>query len=212
MKNLSIQTMAIKTMTIKIVSKKIFLASVLSAFTLPALADNFYVFGDLGQGKMEVDADSNSTISKTGTAFSFGAGFGINQFVAVEIAYRDLGDITDRGIEFDEVDYYKYVDTYQTTALQASVVGKLPISDVVNLYGRLGLATIDSDYESKAFYDDGFNPTPYSDTKSKTKALFGLGASFDISPQLALRAEYNQYAKWDDLKLSALTLGAAYSF
>lgn len=198
----------------KIISmqKSILLACALNAITLPALADSVYVFGDLGQGKMEVDSGNNSTVSKTGTAFSFGAGYGINQFVAIEIAYRDLGDVTDRGTDFDDVDYYNYVDTYQTTALQASVVGKLPISEVFHVYGRVGLANIDSDYESKAFYADGFNPKPYSDTKSKTRALFGLGASFDISSQLAIRTEYNQYAKWDDLKLSSLTVGAVYTF
>jgi OmpA-OmpF porin, OOP family len=192
--------------------KKFLLACVLGAFTLPAMADNFYIFGDIGQGKMAVDAGNDSTIEKTSTTYSIGAGYDVNQFLAVEVAYRDLGDIEDRGIEFDGVDDYEYVDKYQTTILQASVVGKLPISEEFNVYGRVGLASIDADDESRRLYEDGNNPKPETSTASKTRALFGVGASFDISSQLAVRAEYNQYAKWNDLKLSALTVGAVYKF
>jgi OmpA-OmpF porin, OOP family len=192
--------------------KQFLLACVLGAFTLPAMADNFYIFGDVGQGKMEVDAGNDSTINKTSTTYSIGAGYDVNQFLAVEVAYRDLGDIEDRGIEFDGVDDYEYVDKYQTTMLQASVVGKLPISEEFNVYGRVGLASIDADDESRRLYEDGNNPKPETSAASKTRALFGVGASFDISSQLAVRAEYNQYAKWNDLKLSALTVGAVYKF
>lgn len=177
------------------------------------MADNFYIFGDVGQGKMEVDDEDDSKLSKTTTSYSIGAGYDVNKFLAIEVAYRDLGDVTDRGIEFDSVnDVYRFVDKYTTTALQASVVGKLPISDEFNVYGRVGLASIDMDYKSTLSYEDGNNPDPETDSVSKTRALFGIGASFDITSQLAVRAEYNQYAKWGDLKLSAVTLGAVYKF
>lgn len=193
--------------------KQFLLACVLGVLTLPAMADNFYIFGDVGQGKMEVDSDDDSKLSKTATSYSIGAGYDFNKFLAVEVAYRDLGDVTDRGLEFDSAnDAYRFVDKYTTTALQASVVGKLPISDEFNVYGRVGLASIDMDYKSTLSYEDGNNPAPERDSASKTRALFGLGASFDITSQLAVRAEYNQYAKWDDLKLSAVTVGAVYKF
>jgi OmpA-OmpF porin, OOP family len=192
--------------------KQFLLACVLGAFALPVMADNFYVFGDVGQGKMEVDDGNDSTISKTSTSYSIGAGYDVNKFLAVEVAYRDLGDVKDRGIGFDGVDEYDYVDKYQTTMLQASVVGKLPISEVFNVYGRVGLASIDTDDESRRYYEDGNNPKPVTGSASKTRALFGVGASFDVTSQFAVRAEYNQYAKWDDLKLSALTVGAVYKF
>jgi len=192
--------------------KQLLLACALSAFTLPAMAEGFYVFGDVGQGKMELDSSNDSKLSKTDTSFSVGAGYDYNKFLAIELAYRDLGEVADRGSDFNGVDNYNFVDKIGITALQASVVGKLPISDVFNVYGRLGLASLDADYESREYYADGNNPSPYSDSTSKTKAVFGLGASFDVTSQLALRAEYSQYAKWDDLKLSSLTVGAVYKF
>jgi OOP family OmpA-OmpF porin len=190
--------------------KQFLLACVLSAFTLPAMADNFYIFGDVGQGKFELDSSNDSKLSKTDTTFSIGAGYDFNKFLGVEVAYRDLGEAVDRGSDFDGVDDYDYVDKIGVTALQASVVGKLPISEVFNVYGRVGLASLDAEYSSVETYDDGIDED--SGSESKTRALFGIGASFDVTSQLAVRAEYNQYAKWDDLKLSALTVGAVYKF
>jgi OOP family OmpA-OmpF porin len=125
--------------------KQILLACVLGAFTLPAMADNFYIFGDVGQSKFELDGSNDSKLSKTDTAFSIGAGYDFNKFLAVELAYRDLGEVADRGSDFNGVDTYNFVDKIGITALQASVVGKLPVSDVFNLYGRLGLASLDSE-------------------------------------------------------------------
>lgn len=192
------------------IKNKVLLACLLSAFTLPAMADNFYIFGDVGQGKFSVDGGSDATYSKTDTSFSVGAGYDINKFLAVEVAYRDLGGLTDKGSDFNDDGDFEYSDKLNVTALQVSVIGKLPVSDVVNLYGRVGFADVDADY--KTFEATSTGVRRDSGTDSKTRALLGVGASFDVSSQLALRAEYNQYAKWDDLKLSALTIGAVYKF
>lgn len=192
--------------------KQFLLACVLGAFTLPALADNFYVFGDLGQGKMEIDAGNDFTLSKNSTTYSIGAGYNVNQFFAIELAYRDLGNIKDRNNYFDGVDNYTQTDKLSATALQASLVGSLPISDEFSVFGRVGVATIDADFKSSYAYADGNNPDPETSSESKTRGLIGVGASYKIAPQVTLRAEYNQYAKWDDTKLSGLTVGATYHF
>lgn len=188
--------------------KQLFLACVLGAVTLPALADNFYVLGDVGQGKMEVDAGGDYTFSKTSTTYSFGAGYDINKFFAVELAYRDLGSVTDRG-SFPDGGVYR--DKQSATAFQASVVGSLPISDEFSLFGRVGVGKIDADSD---YTETGGGLDSYSEShsESKTKGLLGVGASYKITPEIALRAEYNQYAKWDDTKLSAFTVGATYHF
>lgn len=186
--------------------KQILVAAVLAALTLPAMASGVYLVGDIGQGKIEADAGNDFTLSKTDTTYSIGAGFDINQFAAIEIAYRDLGSISDSYTYSIGVNDYNFSSETSATAFQASVVGKLPISDVFSVFGRLGVAKIevDSDYN-----DDGDR---WSNSESKTKGLFGVGVSYNITPEFAVRAEYSQYAKWDDTKLSALTVGATYSF
>jgi len=188
--------------------KQLLLACVLGAATLPAMADNFYVLGDVGQGKMEVDVGDNYTFDKTSTTYSVGVGYNFNQFFAVELAYRDLGDVTDRG-NFSDGGVYR--DKRSADAFQASVVGSLPISDDFSLFGRVGVAKIDVDYDYTET-GGGLDPLSASGSHTKTKALVGVGASYKIAPQLTLRAEYNQFAKWDDTKLSGMTIGATYSF
>lgn len=192
--------------------KQIILASILGALALPVMADNFYVFGDVGQGKTEIDGSDDYTFSKTATSYSLGAGYNINKFFGVELGYRDFGETKDHFDGVNGTDHYDSVDKYDVTAWQASVIGKLPISNEFNLYGRVGLANIKVDYEAADYYPDGNNPIPYTNSETKTKALIGVGASYDITPQFAVRAEYNQYAKWNDTKLSALTVGATYAF
>jgi len=188
--------------------KQLLLASVLGVFTLPAMADNFYLLGDVGQGKMEVDVGDNYTFNKTSTTYSLGVGYNINQFFAVELAYRDLGSVTDRGT-FSDGGVYR--DKQDASAFQASVVGSLPISDEFSLFARAGVGKIDVDYDSEES-GGSFESWTASGTRSKTRGLLGVGASYKISPQIALRAEYNQFAKWDQTKLSAFTVGATYNF
>jgi OOP family OmpA-OmpF porin len=187
--------------------KQILIAAVLGALALPAMADGFYLAGDVGQGKIEADAGNGFTVSKTDTSYSIGAGYDFNKFVGVEVAYRDLGTIRDRGTDSDEAGSFGWTDKVNATAFQASVIGKLPVSDIVNIYGRVGVAKLD--VEETIRIDN--NPSRSYDD-STTKGLVGVGVSFDVTPEFAIRAEYNQYAKWDNTKLSALTVGATYHF
>lgn len=191
--------------------KQLLLASIIGAFALPAMADNnLYILGDVGRGKMEIDGSNNSTYSKTATSYSLGLGYDFNKFFALEVAYRDLGTVSDRGSYTDANVLYNYRDEASASAIQASIVGKLPISDEFSVFGRLGVGKVDIDYDSVE--TSGNTSWSDSDSVSKSKALFGVGASYNITPEVALRAEYNQYAKWGDTKLSAVTIGATYHF
>lgn len=190
--------------------KQILLVSVLSALALPVMADGFYLFGDVGQGKLESDLGDDTVYKKNSTAYALGAGYEANKFVAVEVAYRDLGSISETYSETFGGTTYTGSDKLDYTVFQASVIGKLPVSDVVNVYGRLGVGRISFDWTET--YSGGSYHDSDSSTETKTKALLGLGASYNITPDIALRAEYSQFAKWDDIKLSSLTVGVTYSF
>ncbi len=190
--------------------KQLLMACLLGSFTLPAMASNFYLLGDVGDSKIEVDVGDDYSYSKNTTTYSLGAGFEFNKFFALELAYRDLGNVTDRGNYLEEGVQYNYRDKTSASALQASIVGSLPISEEFSLFGRVGVAEIDIDYDSVE--TSGSSTWSDSDSDSESKALFGIGASYKITPQIALRAEYSQFAKWDETKLSTLTVGATYRF
>jgi OOP family OmpA-OmpF porin len=186
--------------------KQILLAGMLSALTFPAVANGFYILGDIGQSNLEYPAYDDLPLDESDTSFSIGVGVDLNQFVAIEVAYRDFGSGQDSGIGSDEFGDFDWTDTLSASALQASILGKLPVGDSIDVFGRLGLGNLEVDYDTN---EGGFKT---SESNSEVKGFFGVGASYNLTPEFALRAEYNQYAEWDDLKLSALTVGATYRF
>lgn len=190
--------------------KQLLAAAVLSTMTLPALASNLYVVADIGQVKYEVDS-----YDETKTGFTLGGGYKFNDTFAVEVAYRNLGEIKER--EYEDLgggDYYEENFKNEFSALQVSLVAGFPVSEAVNLYGRLGYADIDLDYSfSDVEVIDGSESTfSGSGTLSKSKVLFGIGASYSVSDAFSLRAEYGQYGKFEDIKISSFTLGLTYGF
>lgn len=169
--------------------KKNLLACALCAFSLPALAEGFYAAGELGQAKWKVDSES-----KNDTAFGVAGGYKFNDIFAVELGYRDLGGVS----ESDE-DGKVSVDF---TALQLSVIANAAINDKVGIYGRLGMA----DLKLKVSVPGD------SASDSKNKAVFGVGAGYAVSQTVSLFVEYDQYAKYEDLKISTFSVGAKFQF
>lgn len=190
--------------------KQLMIAAILSTMTLPALASNLYVVADVGQVKYEVDS-----ASETKTGFTLGGGYKFNDTFAIEVAYRDLGEIKEH--EYEDLgggDYYEENFKNEFSALQVSLVAGFPVSEAVDLYGRLGYADIDLDYSfSDVEVIDGSESTfTGSGTMSRSEVLFGVGASYSLSDTFTLRAEYGQYGKFEEIEISSLTLGLTYGF
>jgi OOP family OmpA-OmpF porin len=168
-------------------------ALALIATTASAADSNFYVGGDIGSSKFKVDGESGS---KTG----FGAtlGYTLNPNVAFELSARRLGSWKEDGV------------TVKANALQASVLGIAPITNEFSLYGRLGLTR-----NSVKATEGG-----YSGSVHKTKALFGLGASYQLAKNVSLRGEYmnlgsNKLGSGADtvtVKMHQFNVGVTYAF
>ncbi|HWV14906.1 MAG TPA: porin family protein [Cellvibrio sp.] len=193
--------------------KHLLLASLISMLAVPASAEGFYILGDLGQTKLEADLGDHVYFHDTDTSIGIGGGFGFNQYVALEVAYHDLGSTSSGNINDD---FYSKSDL---TAFQVSVLGKLPISDVVDVYGRLGVGKLKrkTTYtETYGYYIPNLGYTTFTDSGSESdsdnKAFFGIGASYNITESFALRTEYNKFDRWNDAVVSRLSVGASYSF
>jgi OOP family OmpA-OmpF porin len=174
------------------------LLALAAAFALPAFADDLYAGADLGQSKLEADMGNGYTASKHETSWSVFTGYQFHSNFAAELGYRDMGKISSS--------YGAYGGSLQAQAVQLSVLGKLPLNEQVDVYGRLGLGSIRAKSEIHAPGMSG------SESTTKTKALVGIGAHYAITKEIGLRAEYAQFAKIDDIKLSTLTIGADYRF
>lgn len=164
-----------------------------AASAAPATESNFYVGGDIGSSKFKAEGDS---VSKTG----FGAtlGYTLNPNVAFELSARRLGSGTVEGTKI------------KANALQASVLGIAPITNEFSLYGRLGLTR-----NSVDLTEGSLNASAH-----KTKALFGLGASYQVAKNVTLRGEYmnlgsNKLTFGTDsvnVKLHQFNVGVNYAF
>lgn len=154
------------------------LALAIAAAVAPAFAaDNVYVGGDIGRTKAE-------DVSKTGVgAF---VGYTLNENVALEGALRRLGSS----------------DGFSGNAVQFSVLGTLPLTKEINVYGRLGYGRNSLDGKVA-----GVNTSV-----SEWKPIVGAGVSYAIDKHISLRGEYSYLGKPLGSKVSQFNFGAAYSF
>lgn len=164
--------------------------SLLSVLSLPSVADGFYVVGDVGSAKWQAEDGS-----ETKTTYMIGGGYRINEIFSAEVAYRDLGKISDS-------DEYSS-ESVGFNAIQASVLAAHAFSDAFSLYGRIGMAKVSLDVTSTDFD---------SISLSKNKCFIGFGGRFALNENLGIRLEYNQYDKFEELELSASTIGIDYHF
>ncbi len=157
------------------------LAALLSA---PALANEGAVIGiDYGHTKI-----SDTDLSGNGLGV-FG-GYRFSDSVAVEFGYRQLFNSTTR-------DFGTPIKL-KGTALQASVIGYLPLGKDLSLFGRLGYNRLKAEASAGAA----------SASSSDNKALFGVGAEYAFASNVAGRLEYQKPAS----DTSSVLLAVKFSF
>ena len=179
--------------------KNITAAVIFGLCALPALADGFYVAGDIGRDRWTSDTTDNT---KTSNVVSIAAGyeFGLpfQDSVALELGYRDLGNI-------NESDATTNIKT-DLTATEISMIARHFFSDQISLYGRLGYAEVQLDWKLQ-------NAQANADgSVSKDKLFGGVGGRYAFTEKLGLRIEYDRYDKVNDIVISSLTAGVDYHF
>lgn len=169
--------------------KKLMALAMAAAFAAPAFAGDFYAGADIGRNKF---SDSGVSVTKTGLA-AFG-GYKLNENVSFEAGYRSLlSESASNGSESVSVDLY---------ALQFSGVFSTPVTNELSLYGRLGLNSLRGDVTYKQ------GSTTISEGGNETKFLWGIGASYAISKDVALRVEVQKPVK----EIQVLSVGVKFAF
>lgn len=145
-----------------------------AALAMDPSLHGFYVGGAIGDAAVEFEDDeTGETFDGDDTGYKVIVGYRIIDWVAVELSYSDYGDPVDLFFGRDlEASY---------DAKSASVLGMLPLQNF-DLFGRLGFARLDTEFTAV-----GFN---VRDTQESTEPLFGLGAQYRPSPNLAIRVEW----------------------
>ena len=162
------------------------LAFIIAAFiAFPALAQDtgFYVGGHLGQakGKDACDGFAGPGVScdDKDTSWKLLAGYRFSRNLALEAGYTNLGEMTARGPGGTA--------TRESTAWELVGVGMLPMGNNFSLYGKAGVYRGDTEGRLNTVLLTGT-----TDDKN-TDLTFGAGLQFDMTRNVALRAEWQRY-------------------
>lgn len=193
------------------------IAGIALALAAPAaFAQGPYVLFDLGQSTWDIDESAIErpfdgalvgTADDTDTTFGFGAGYAFSEHVAAEVEYRDLGTATYDGTLFGGSCAGALDADVEATAIDASLIGRMPVGNKWALTGRVGASRwdaeigVDTACGSASVDDDG------------TDAVYGVGAEFDMTERARLVFNLRNNADVaDEFDVLTLTLGAQFHF
>ena len=158
------------------------LFTVLAFSAAPAAAQQgeTYLGLSFGQSKFK-DACSGLTpgvsCDETGTAWKAFGGYMFNRNLGVEVAFTDLGK-AEATSPFGNA-------SIKVTTWEIDGIGAWPISTPLSLYGKLGLYSGTKEVSGLGF----------SAKDTNASVTFGLGVRYDMTPNLAARAEWQHYDK-----------------
>lgn len=141
-----------------------------------AMAGDIYVGAGVGQSRLHADFDGLNVDNKD-TAGKLLIGNQFNKNFGVEASYFDLGDFTastKAGRKYASVG---------ARGLGLDLVATLPVTERFAVLGRLGVTRTRVDGEL-------FNDRAH---KNVTEPKAGLGLQYKLTPNLALRGEYEVY-------------------
>lgn len=174
--------------------KKVFLLALLSStFALPAVAGDLYLGAKMGQANYGYANVSNNNQ----LGFGLLGGMYVNQNIALEAEYNNLGG-------FDSA-----TGNIKGSALSMSGIGMLPLNREMSLFGKLGFAVTTLNDTAKPGFVGNFSYV-------NTGVTYGIGAQFNVSRELGIRAGYDSFAVGTTAsgtdKVGQLYLGAILSF
>lgn len=200
-----------------------------------ASAEGFYVGASVGQSKskltsaFDTDPFSNDvygvpglltrTQDDTGTAYKLNLGYQFNKYFAIEAGYTNLGkfNVNYTGVGAAAGDTENL--NYKIDAWTVAGVGILPVTDQFSVFGKLGVAATKTKANEIINLVSVGDVDTISDSKSRTTVLYGVGVKYDFTKNIAVRAEYENFAKVGDdgngssaAKLSLISVGLDFRF
>jgi hypothetical protein len=185
-------------------------AAVLGLGAATALAQEPGMGFYMGVSAGATDADEGNAVPLLITSGTFdGSSSGIKLFggvafsknLAFEMAWVDLGEATYSGTFLGTPVMY---GTLETSGLNMSIVGTIPLNPSFALFGKVGLFAWDADMR------DVTGSFGYWQTTYDVDISYGFGASFQFNRNVAVQAEWEQFEAIDSISL--LSVGLVYRF
>lgn len=207
----------------KVLSTTVLTVSVLGAMAANAAAPGVYVTGQVGYADTHMDSKVSKHLSNNGLAGRVALGYQFNQNFAVETGYLQLsGSKIDLGSAHIPDTELVTQGTLKLRQSAIDFVGKgiIPISNNVNVYGKLGVAYINTNFEGTATTPG--KPTITADlndaahiAKHKWAPEAAVGVSYDITPNVSLDTSWTHIQPLGSNKpgnIDFVAVGVGYNF
>jgi len=153
-----------------------------------------YLGASIGQASISVD---DVDFDEDDSGFKIFGGYSFNRHFALELAYVDSGTPTlSGGGASVEV---------SASALVLSAVGRIPVNDSIAFFGKLGLASHDSEITAR------YGALSFSGEESGSDIAYGVGMSAALGQNFELRFEYENI-DLDGAEFSMISVGGAIKF
>jgi OOP family OmpA-OmpF porin len=171
-----------------------------------AVADSpFYIGASAGEAD-NTDSACEGIVDKCDkkdTGFKVFAGYEFTENIAFELDYFDLGEtnfkLRDYPFQGQLVDLDNGETTYDGWGF--SVVPKIEVAHSLFIFGRVGF--VNSTVETKTIVSPAAGGPFFPDTPDKRRSRdmsgrFGAGIQYDLTPEFAVRAEYEKLQNLGD--------------
>ncbi|MGA8864244.1 MAG: outer membrane beta-barrel protein [Gallionella sp.] len=179
----------------------------------PAMAEGYYAALDAGQSKAK-DACTGvpggwTGCSDTGTMVRIAGGYQFTPMWGAEISYADLGSASlGSGI----ISSIAVSGNYKASSVQLSGTGTFPVTDAFSIIAKLGIASTDLTVTASG------GGVSVDQSATTTKAAFGIGAQYDFTKNISVRAQYEDLGDVGDSNttgtsnVTLLSAGLVYKF
>lgn len=187
--------------------KKVLVAAILAgSIALPSVAmaqargdAGWYVGGSLGKTE-DNESCPTTTCDLKDDGWKIFAGYKLNRNLAFEGTYADFGSFRASGTFAGVPNINVNVDV---TSWSAAALGILPVGDRFGFFGKAGVSF--TKYDSSGSVAN----LTFTGNDDETELLWGFGATYNFTPNLGLRAEWERLNKSD---VDMMSIGIQYRF
>jgi OmpA-OmpF porin, OOP family len=158
---------------------------------------------------------SQSQADKRDAAYRVFGGYRFNRHFALEAAYADLGKFT---VNSTVVPTGTFAQNIKTTGFDVSAIATLPVTEKFNLFARAGAFRSERKIDYAASGSVEILQNLSTEKQRQTRGLYGIGATYDLTQRIALRAEWTRHERLGNplvtgsRDIEVFSLGVAYRF
>jgi OOP family OmpA-OmpF porin len=180
-----------------------------AALTLPlvAQAEGAYIGANVGRTQQKLSADNAGSVKENATGFKLYGGYEFAKNFGAEVGYVHFGKgewSVNNGVNSASL-------SAKPTAFYLAATATLPLNEQFSLFAKAGVA------RNSTKVNGTLNGASASDTVERTGAMFGLGAAYNVTKNVAMVVEYENFGKAVDeggvnLKADIVSVGVRYKF